>query len=691
MQHDEPKFTNRLAKEKSPYLRQHAHNPVDWYPWGNEAFQKARVEDKPIFLSIGYATCHWCHVMERESFENQEIAEKMNLLFVNVKVDREELPEVDSLYMEFAQSMLPGSAGWPLNVILTPDLKPFFAATYLPAEEKQGMAGMHDLIARITELWNGPMRGQVIAQANRIVQVFQENIRTSGTLLPSLEQVQETVNLLYQMADPIYGGLRGAPKFPIGYHCAFMLRFFRSKGDMRALFLVERNLDMMARGGIFDHIGGGFSRYSVDERWRIPHFEKMLYDNAILAEVYLEAWQITEKKRYLEIAQSIAKYILRDLSDEKGGFYSAEDADTEGQEGLFYTWTEDELNRALSTDVAPLFGKFYGVTAEGNFEGRNVLHTTETVEEFAASIDMGEKDLEMVLTTCRAHLFTIREERERPFRDEKIVAAWNGLALGALARLGFASGKSEYVTAAVRSAEFIEHHLIQDGTLLRRFCDGEARFEGGLDDYAFVIRSFITLFELDLGTKWLQLALKLTDEVERNFKADKGAYFQAKAGQNHLILRKCQFSDGAEPSGNAVHAENLLRLSRLTGRSGYKESGADVLKAASSFIKTYPPGYCYQQMVLQQFMDQDAARIVIALNEDESGKEEIKQILAELFIPHATIVWRRIGDHQLFQLAPDLAYQKVLEGKTTLYVCREGRCELGITKLEEMKKSLENL
>lgn len=403
-------YTNRLIKQKSPYLLQHAHNPVDWYPWGQEAFALASENDKPIFLSIGYATCHWCHVMEKECFENLKVAQLMNEAFVNIKVDREELPEVDSLYMEFAQSMMAGSAGWPLNLILTPDLKPFFAATYLPPTSSHGLMGLSELIMRISEVWQGEERENVVEQASKIVEVFSETIHSKGNQLPEKEHIEDASDILFKMADPIYGGMKGTPKFPIGYQTNFMLRYSATKKDGRAVFLVERTLDMMHRGGIYDHLGGGFSRYSVDEKWLVPHFEKMLYDNALLIESYVEAWQLTKKPLYRQICEDIIQYILRDMSHADGGFYSAEDADSEGHEGWFYTWTLEEVQKILGVRESALFCEFYDITSEGNFEGRNILNTPLRLEEFA---EKHQKDVEELLSQFLDQKHRLWKEREK--------------------------------------------------------------------------------------------------------------------------------------------------------------------------------------------------------------------------------------------------------------------------------------
>jgi uncharacterized protein YyaL (SSP411 family) len=463
-----PLYTNRLVNEKSPYLLQHAHNPVDWYPWGEEAFKAAKDQDRPIFLSIGYATCHWCHVMEQESFQSVEVAKLMNDTFINIKIDREEKPEVDSLYMEFAQAMMSGGAGWPLNVILTPDLLPFFAATYLPADSTRGFLGMKQLALRIRQIWEDPEeRENVIAQAGKIVDVFATHIHAEGEKLPDQSQIKEAAEILFKTADPVYGGTKGAPKFPIGIQACFLLRLVKAASDSRALFYVERTLEMMHRGGIYDHIGGGFSRYTVDERWLVPHFEKMLYDNAILARAYLEAWEFTRQHFYREVVEEILGYIMRDMTHEKGGFFSAEDADSEGHEGWFYTWNWDQIHSVLGPD-APLFCDVYGVTPGGNFEGRNILHMRASLDEYAAQHRLEPGTLRKILKEMRQKLFEVRQQRPHPSKDDKILTAWNGLMIYAFAEAGTVLNKPEYHEVAEKAALFIQENLWNTAAPLAR-------------------------------------------------------------------------------------------------------------------------------------------------------------------------------------------------------------------------------
>lgn len=686
-----PLYINRLVHEKSPYLLQHAHNPVDWYPWSEEAFRAAKDQDKPIFLSVGYATCHWCHVMEHESFANIEVAKLMNETFISIKVDREEKPEVDSLYMEFAQAMMSGGAGWPLNVILTPELLPFFAATYLPADSNRGFLGMKQLIARIRTIWSDPEeRENVISQAGKIVDVFANHIHPEGKVLPDPENIQEAAEILFKTADPLYGGTKGAPKFPIGLQACFLLRLVRKSADSRALFYVERTLDMMHRGGIYDHIGGGFSRYSVDEKWLVPHFEKMLYDNAILSRIFLEMWEYTRQSFYREVTEEILSYVLRDMTIPLGGFCSAEDADSEGHEGRFYTWTWDEIQAALGKE-ATLFCEYYGVTPIGNFAGRSILHLSQSHDEFAAHHHLDPVLLKHSLKDMREKLFKLRAKRVHPAKDDKIIAAWNGLMIYSLAEAGRILNNTSYLDAAEKGAKFVVDNLWKGGTLLRRWRDGEGRFDGCLDDYAFVIQGLISLFEADRGTKWLEFALTLTHVLKAEFKAEHGAFYLTNGRDPSLILRRCEFYDGAEPSGNAVQAENLLRLFQITGTEEYLDESADILKAANEHIALYPPGACYHLMALLRYYDAKAPTLVVALNDQEEFREEIGKMLAGHFIPHKVVIWKRESDEEMRDLVPLSRNKPPINGKTTLYICHRDQCEEPITEISKMWEAIERL
>jgi uncharacterized protein len=675
-------FTNRLIHEKSPYLQQHAHNPVDWYPWGEEAFAKAKELERPIFLSIGYATCHWCHVMEKESFANAEIGKLLNEAFINIKVDREEHPEVDSLYMDLAQAMMTGGGGWPLNVILAPDLKPLLAVTYLPPVPTKELISFPEFISQVKQLWEGPERKILLFQSEKLIEMVGQSTNATGHEIPLEETLTQAVEKFFSLTDPINGGLRGAPKFPLGFQSEFLLGWSKLKSDSRALFYAELTLDMMQRGGIYDHLGGGFARYAVDEEWTIPHFEKMLYDNAILAKAYLQAWKYTQNPSFRDVTQKTLDYLMRVLQHKEGGFFSGEDADSRGSEGLYYTWTPHEVHELLSGEDGELFCAFYDVTGHGNFEGRNVLHIDLPLEEFAAALQMPKEDVEKVLEKGRKALFQEREKREKPLCDEKILVSWNGLAIDVLARAGEAFQEPRYTEAAVKAAAFIEKNLWQNGHLLHRWCGGEAKFPALLDDYAFLIKGLLSLFEVGLGASYFEWAVKLAKIVERDFKEIEGAFYLTDE-KTPLLIRPCDFYDGAEPSGNAVHSENLLRLYQMTQDENYLRQAEDIIKAAKRYLDHVAPAACYHMMALLRYLDQGAPHVVIVPNQRQEGANEIRQALGKTFSPHLVTLWK-MGEE--FPLEKD---KMAVSGQTTAYFCRQKRCEAPLTKLEEIVKAVE--
>jgi uncharacterized protein YyaL (SSP411 family) len=684
---DAPLPSNRLISEKSPYLLQHAHNPVDWYPWGQEAFSLAKKGDKPIFLSIGYATCHWCHVMEKESFENREIATLLNEAFVNIKVDREELPEVDAIYMEFAQALMSSAGGWPLNVILTPDLKPFFAVTYLPPVNKRGLIGMTQFIQHIHTLWQSEERAQLVEQADKMVEIFEKSTKTSADELPTEQHLQMAIETMFELIDPVYGGLKGEPKFPMGYQALFLLKQAKLKGDSRALFCVELTLEMMMRGGIYDQLGGGFARYAVDEKWIIPHFEKMLYDNTLLASIYLEAWRYSKKEPFRQVVEETVAYLMRDMAHPEGGFYSAQDADVNGQEGVFYTWTLAEMKEVLSQDELEILSQYYAVSPSGNFEGRSVLHCPFSLEEFSEQKGKSAAEVNVLIRQAKEKLFQKRALRPLPFKDDKILTSWNGLAIDVMVQAGSAFNLPQYREAAVKTAHFIKAHLYQEGRLLRRWRDGEARFTAGIDDYAFLIKGVLSLFSAGCGSEWLAMAIQLADTLDKEFKAEEGGYYFSISDPS-LLIRKCEYYDGAEPSGNAVHCENLLRLYKITRDEKYLKSAEAILKGAKNYIEMYPPGACYHLLSLQFYLDLKAPTIVIALDEERSLEQEITQHIATQFNPHLQVIWKAANDSELLKWIPSLVDKNPVDGQTAIYFCQETHCEAPLIEKEEILKRL---
>ncbi len=681
------KYTNHLAAEKSPYLQQHAHNPVDWYPWGKEAFERAKSEDKPIFLSIGYSTCHWCHVMERESFESEEVARVLNEVFVCIKVDREELPEIDSLYMELSQALMAAAGGWPLNVILTPDLKPFFAVTYLPAKTRGGLIGLIEFAKQIQMLWDSPERTQIVEQASKVVELFAEGAPQKESQVPSEELLDLCIEELFVLVDPVFGGLKGEPKFPMSYMCDFLLAYSTLHSDSRALFFVDLTLDRMHRGGIYDHVGGGFSRYAIDAEWMIPHFEKTLVDNALLAKSYLQAFCARKEEIYSKVCLKICDYMLNRLHHSEGGFYSAEDADLKGKEGFYYTWTEIELSDLLEGREFELFCAYFGVSGVGNFDGRCVLHAAHPMAEFAEALSLPLEEVEALLEGALGKLKSKREERPPPFVDEKIVCSSNGFAIAALALAGCAFNQAHYLNAAQNALSFIQMNHWKEGRLFRRFCQGEVGFLAGLDDYASVIAASLTLFETGLGTEYLRWAIELADLVEREFKEKGGAFFQTSV-EEEILLRKCDFYDGAEPSANAVHAENLLRLYQMSRAPKYLQQAEDIFKASMQFVQMFPPGACYHLLALQRYYDPKAPLFVVCLGESGMREEELRFLFFSSYVPHASIVWKRTEDPLFSKLLPAHADKEPLGAKTAIYVCTEEGCEAPLTELDALAKRI---
>jgi uncharacterized protein YyaL (SSP411 family) len=577
---------NRLIHEKSPYLLQHAHNPVDWYPWCDEAFEKAKAEDKPIFLSIGYSTCHWCHVMERESFEDKEVAEILNKHYISIKVDREERPDIDHIYMTVCQA-LTGHGGWPLTIIMTPEQKPFFAGTYFPKSGRQGMIGLMELLDRIRKGWQSDRDG-FVDTASSIVDSMQSHftMENKGDQL-SKDTIDQAYRELKSSFDNRYGGFGYSPKFPMPHNLFFLLRYWKLTDEKEALDMVEKTLDGMYRGGIFDHIGYGFSRYSTDQKWLVPHFEKMLYDNALLAIACLETYQATKKEEYAMLAKKIFTYIIRDMTHSQGGFYSAEDADSEGEEGKFYTWTPKEIVEILGEKDGNFFCQYYGITPGGNFEGKSIPNRIHA----HGPVNQDEEDI----IPLREKVFVQREKRVHPHKDDKILTSWNGLMIAALAIGGRVLDNYQYIDAAEKAFDFIMEKLVnQDGRLLARYRQGEAAHLAYLDDYAFLVWALIELYHTTFDVKYLELALEFNNEMLELFNDnEKGGLFLYGADGESLIVRPKEVYDGAMPSGNSVATLNMLRLARMTGDARLEVRAYDQLSAFASIVESNPFAHTY--------------------------------------------------------------------------------------------------
>ena len=675
---------NRLIREKSPYLLQHARNPVDWYPWSDEAFDRARAENKPIFLSVGYSTCHWCHVMAHESFEDREVAALMNEAFVCIKVDREERPDVDGIYMSVCQIMT-GSGGWPLTILMTPERKPFFAGTYIPKENRHGRIGMIELIQGVQRVWK-TRHGDVLSSAEQVTAALQQaSAESSAGDPPGKTACRAAYEALSGQFDKSNGGFGGAPKFPSPHHFLFLLRYWKRTGEPMALEMVEKSLTAMRGGGVYDQLGFGFHRYSTDARWRLPHFEKMLYDQAMLSMAFLEAFQATGKALYAETAGEIFTCVLRDLKAPGGGFYCAEDADSEGEEGKFYQWTESEIREALDPAEAALVIETFGIEMGGNFldeatrqrTGRNVLFLARSPEEAARE----------TLEGAREKLFRARERRVRPGKDDKILTDWNGLMIAAMAKGAQVLDRPDWAEAAAEAARFVLARLRDKrGRLLHRYREGEAAVPGMLDDYAFLIWGLLELYEATFDAEFLKTALELADNTINHFldEKDGGFFFAADDGEEILFRQKDSY-DGAIPSGNSVNMLNLLRLSRITGRSDLEQKAIGVSRAFARNIGQIPSAYS-QLMVALEFLAGPQFEIVIAGKPGAKDTQEMLDAARRAFLPNRVLLFRPqgAGSGAIAAIAPYTKDMKAEGGRATAYVCRNFACAKPVRTVDEM-------
>ena len=667
---------NRLAKETSPYLLQHAHNPVDWYPWGEEAFARARAEDKPLLLSVGYSACHWCHVMERESFENPAIAAVMNEGFVNVKVDREERPDVDHIYMQAVQSMT-GRGGWPMTVFLAPDGTPFYGGTYFPPEDRHGLPGFPKLLAAIADAWRS-RRGEVLQSGRELTESLGQGERLRrATALLSDEVLFAAFQGISSQFDEEWGGQGGAPKFPQPMIWEFVLRFFKRTGNPYAQRMAHTTLIRMARGGMYDQIGGGFARYSVDAHWMVPHFEKMLYDNAQLASLYLHAWLAFGDAECRRVCEETLDYLLRDMADPAGGFHSAEDADSEGHEGKFYVWTPEEIRAVLGADADRALA-YWGVDRGPNFEGTSILHVA------------GEPDPEAI-APLRRRLYEARERRVRPGRDDKVLAAWNGLACRALAEAGRALGRPDYVAAAVRTAEFLLGTMRVDGRLLRTAKRGQARILGYLEDYAMVAAALLELYEATFERRWLDEARRLADDLLRLFWDDAiEGFYDTGHDAERLIVRPRNLFDNAVPSGSSVAIETLLRLAALIGEGAYEARALQALRPVADLMTRYPSGFGRFLCALDFHLG-PRVEVALVVPPRDGDAEALAQEVFGRFLPNRVVAGMVAGDAGAAAGVPLLASREAVGGRATAYVCRNYACDLPATDRATLARQLDRL
>ncbi len=690
------KHTNNLINETSPYLLQHAHNPVDWYAWGDEAFAKAKAEDKPLLVSIGYSACHWCHVMEHESFEDEATARIMNEHFVNIKVDMEERPDVDQIYMTFVQ-LTTGRGGWPMNVFITPDKLPFFGGTYFPPAPRYNVPSWPQILESISEAWR-EKRDELLRSANEILgEIRRVGISAFSSAAVSVDQLDASFQSFTRSFDKTNGGFGGAPKFPPSMSLEFLLRYWKRTGDESALEMVKFTARKMAEGGIYDQLGGGFHRYAVDAIWLVPHFEKMLYDNAQLIRIYLHLFQITRDEFFKRVAIETLEYVKREMLDEAGGFYSSQDADSEGEEGKFFVWTPDEIIEILGEDDAQVFNFYYDVSVEGNFEEKNILNIRYTRDAAAKPLKLDEQKLDDVIDRCKRKLFEHREKRIKPFRDEKILTGWNGLMLAAFAEAGAILGSDDYLEIARRNADFILDHLQEPTTpsaetattppqtrrgvrLLRTWKDGTAKLNGYIEDYANLADGLIALYQSSGEIRYLAEAKRLADLMITEFwDEESGGFFFTSNDHEELIVRNKDFYDNATPSGNSAAADVLLRLAKFYGEDKYERFATTVLRLAAAQLARYPQGFGRALSGMEFHISRVKEIAVIG----EPGNVLEREVLAT-YLPNSVLAFAKDADPDL----PLLTDKRTTDGNPTVFVCENFVCQRPVTEVEDLKALL---
>ncbi|MFN2746371.1 thioredoxin domain-containing protein [Bacillus sp. z60-18] len=672
---------NRLIDEKSPYLLQHAHNPVNWYPWGEEAFEKARKENKPVLVSIGYSCCHWCHVMAHESFEDEEVAKLLNEKFISIKVDREERPDVDSIYMTICQ-MMTGQGGWPLNVFLTPEQKPFYAGTYFPKTSRFNRPGFVEVLKQLSDTF-AKNRDHVEDIAEKAANNLRIKAKSEGGESLGEDILMRTYQQMINSFDAAFGGFGSAPKFPIPHMLSFLLRYHQYSGEENALYSVTKTLDSMADGGIYDHIGYGFARYSTDNEWLVPHFEKMLYDNALLLIAYTEAYQLTKNERYRRISEEIITFVQREMTDDKGAFYSALDADTEGVEGKYYVWSKDEILEALGDDLGRLYCAVYNITPEGNFEGHNIPNLIYTRwADVKAEFSITDAALQEKLEEARNKLFEKRQTRTYPHVDDKVLTSWNALMIAGLAKAAKVYEMPEYLDMARTAASFIEGELIKDGRVMVRYRDGEVKHKGFIDDYAFLLWAYLELYEASFDLNELRKAKELAEDMTGLFwDEEHGGFYFTGSDAEALIVRDKEVYDGALPSGNGVAAVQLLRLGRLMGDLSLIDQVTKMFSAFYGDISSYPSGHTnFLQSLLSHVMQQK--EIVVLGKQDDPARQKIITALQQAFQPNYAILAAESPD-DFKGVAEFAAEYKAVDGQTTVYICENFACQQPTTDIGE--------
>ena len=678
---------NRLIDETSPYLLQHAHNPVDWYPWGPEALERAAAEDKPILLSVGYSACHWCHVMERESFEDPETAGQMNESFVCIKVDREERPDIDSIYMSAVQA-LSGRGGWPMTVFLTPEGKPYYGGTYFPPEDRQGMPGFPRVLQSMADAYK-ENRGKVVRATDQILERIRQVTATARSLEPLTADVMRTAfRGIAGQFDDVHGGVGQAPKFPQPMTYEFLLRHHLRTQDSDALEIVELTLDRMAYGGIYDQAGGGFHRYSTDPVWLVPHFEKMLYDNALLATLYLHAYQVTGKELYRHVVEETLEYVRREMTDPSGGFYSAQDADSEGVEGKFFVWRPEEIVEVLGAQEGDIVCRYYGVTPEGNFEGGSILNVPSDPADFAAGAGMAPTELHALLARSRSKLLEARGRRVRPGTDDKILTAWNALMMRAFAEAAAVLGRTDYRDIANKNAKFVLDTLQRDGRLLRTSKDGKAKLNGYLEDYAYLIDALIALHEVTFDVRWLREAIALGKAmVDLFWDEASGGFYDTGRDHEALIVRPRDISDNAVPSGSSMATGVLLRLAIITGDSAYERVAAAGLRSARELMTRFPAGAGQWLCALDSYLT-PTREVAIIGDPDEQATQVLHAEVFRHYIPNRVLLGGALPGSGGLEELPLMQGREMIDGRATAYVCENYVCKLPVTEPQALASQL---
>ena len=715
-------FTNRLFLENSPYLLQHAHNPVNWYPWGEEAFEEARKRNRPVLLSVGYSTCHWCHVMEEESFEDIEIARYMNENYIAIKVDREERPDIDSVYMNAVQ-ILSGRGGWPMTVWLTPDKQVFFGGTYFPPRtgDRGTSIGFLSVLKELKKAY-GEKQDDIIKMGKNLQETMQKILSPApvSNNIPDKKVFQSLYSEVKKRWDSVYGGIKGAPKFPSSFPTRFLLRSYLKTGDEDISQAIQNSLDGMLQGGIHDQVGGGFHRYSTDEKWLVPHFEKMLYDQALLALTYLEAYQLFKKDTYKDTARGILNYVIRDMQSGEGGFYSATDADSlsvdrenkesnelqssndniinspqkeEKEEGFYFTWTPEEIDQALNKEQAELIKNYYNVTSTGNFEGRNIFYVSQSLSDVAKKLNLDISLAKKLLDSARETLYQTRERRPLPLRDEKILSAWNGLMISAFVYGYFVLNEKKYLIQAEKSARFVLDNMFKRGRLYRSWKSGEAYIPAYLDDYAFFISALLDLFEWTGNMDWLNKAIELDQVLEKHFEdKNKGGFFMTSHDHESLLVREKPFYDGAEPSGNSIAAMNLLRLNKLTGNDSYKARAEKTFTSFGIALENNPVAFSEVLLALDHYHSKVNEIVLVLPDDTPQETEPLFNELKNWYLPNKvlTVVHHSKIEKRQKLLQP-IQRKRAIDNKTTVYICEEMVCQLPTSDLKEFKRQLQKI